>query len=233
MLRRTSVRPTHFSSHYFGPMIEFPMEYAHRLTNKKVAEETPRRDPKNHWGLHNFEKWQVHPSIWGLERHNYGGQETRGGVTCDVPPIPVYRSQIWCQGHNQVGWLHPRIFIKVPRGKTIGCKWCRAKFINMSTEDDNDEGWEEDMQRINTTPETLKQLTTPFRDLAGVLRKSNFQDGKEPHPEVYKSVFNPERYAWKQRGHGLPPLPPGAVDHHADSHAAEGGHGHAAEGGHH
>ena len=201
MLRRTSLARKQFTWHYISPLVELPHEYAQRVTNKKEGVETDRRDPKNYWGLHNIERFQVHPSVWGYERHNYGGMENKGGIICDVPPVPVYRANIWCMGHFQAKFHHPRIHIKVPPGKTIGCKWCRVKYINMSTDEDNDEDWEDAYYRINTTPESEEDLKKPWRNLDGVLRKSNFLDGQEPHPKVYKSVFDPQRYAVKRKGH--------------------------------
>jgi len=190
-MRRTPVTQKFFGWHYLSPITRIPDEYAQRLCNSKQVVLTDKRDPKNKWGLHNVERLSVHPSVWGGDRHNYANGENKGGAICDLPPVPVYKEKIWCMGHYQYKFHHPRIFIKVPRGKVVSCKWCRLKFVNMATDDDNDDDWEQRMNRINTTPETMEQLMVPYRRLNGQLSQSNFQDGKPPHPEVYKTVYDP------------------------------------------
>ncbi|EPY39092.1 hypothetical protein AGDE_04837 [Angomonas deanei] len=183
---------------YYSPPVYMPMEYAMRVTNQKPLRFTHPRDPKYGWNTHIDELAGLHPGLLGPGRKtpqvNY---YNRGGIIGEIPPVPVYREHIWCMGHGHFILQHPRIFIKCPKNKVVACKWCRLKFINMSTEEDNDEDWEKEEHKIATTPETLEDLTQPIRDLGGVLRASPFQDGKEPHPHVYRSVFDPERYRHK------------------------------------
>lgn len=121
-----------------------------------------------------------------------------GGIGTDLPPIPVYRKYTWCMGHWTPGFAHPRIFMKCPKGQVIHCKWCRMKFINMSAEGDCDDDWEEEEHAIAVTPEKMEDILKPRRDLSGQIRYETIQDGKTPHPEVFKSVYNPEKYKWRQ-----------------------------------
>jgi hypothetical protein len=190
-MRKSTVSLRYWGWHYHSPLVKIPDEFAMRTANGKTVELTPKRDPKNKWGLHQVERQSVHPSVWGLERSNWANYNNKGGIICDVPPVPVYRKSIWCMGHIEWKQHHPRIFIKCPPGFVVSCKWCRLKFINMSTEDDNDDNWQKEWDKIAQTPETMEQLMTPYRQLGGRIRKSNFQDGKLPHPEVYKTVYNP------------------------------------------
>lgn len=177
---------------YFAPLIPFPEEYAQRIANKKQVVLTDLKDPKNKWGTRNFDHGAVHPSYFSLERHNFGGYETRAGPVCDIPPVPVYRSKIFCRGHMMMKCFHPVIFIKCPPNKVVTCKWCRTKFINMATEDDNDDDWEEEAFDIMRTPEKPEDAFRPFRGIDGVLRPTFGPEG--PHPHVFRSVFDPEKY---------------------------------------
>lgn len=196
-MRRTLVVQRYHGWHYHSPLVRIPEEYSMRIANATVVEFTPKRDPKNKWGLLTVERASMHPSLMGHDRTNWVNYNNRGGVICDVPPVPVYRSKIFCVGQAQWKLHHPRIFIKCPKGMVVSCKWCRMKFINMATEEDNDEGWQKEWDKINQTPETMEQLLTPYRRLSGVLSTSNFQDGKDPHPEVYKTVYNPDVFYQK------------------------------------
>lgn len=199
MLRRSQtlhrVVPAGASLHgvnFYSPMVIMPDHHWQRITNQKEVHLTDRKDPKNYWGRRNKDFFaKVNPSMWGLDRHNHANWDNKGGLICDVPPVPVYRTYIWCIGHFVKDTFHPRIHIKVPRGKVIGCKWCRCKFINMSTDEDNDEDWEKDFYEINTTPESKKDLMRPFRTYEGTwpLNDSNFQ--MEPDKHHYRVVFDP------------------------------------------
>ncbi|CCW61554.1 unnamed protein product [Phytomonas sp. EM1] len=184
---------------YYSPPVYMPLEYAMRVTNPKQLKFTHPRDPKFTYNTHIDELSSLHPGLLGPGRKspqvNYSN---RGGILCEIPPVPVYREHIWCMGHAHFTLQHPRIFIKCLRGKVTTCKWCHLKFINMSTDDDNDEDWYEEEQRIATMPELEKDLRQPIRDLGGVLRRNPFQDNKEPDPYVYRTVFNPDQYRWKQ-----------------------------------
>lgn len=176
-----------------------PLEYASRVTNQKQLRFTNPKDPKMGWNTHIYELASLHPGLMGHGRKTPSLNWTsNGGIVCEIPPTPVYREHIWCQGHAHFILQHVRFFIKCPPGKVVSCKYCRMKYINMSTAEDNDEDWFEEEQKIATTPESEEDLRQPIRDLGGVLRENPFQDGKEPHPDVYRSVFNPERYRWKQ-----------------------------------
>lgn len=183
---------------YYSPPVYMPLEYASRVTNQKQLQFTHPRDPKYTWNTGINELASLHPGLLGPGRKtpqlNYSN---RGGIICEIPPVPVYREHIWCMGHSHFILQHPRIFIKCPRGKVVCCKWCRLKFINMSTETDNDDDWFEEEQKIATTPEAEEDLRQPIRDMGGVLRRNPFQDDKEPDPHVYRAVFNPDRYRWK------------------------------------
>lgn len=185
---------------YYSPPVYMPMEYASRVTNQKQLVFTHPKDPKYGWNTHINELASLHPGILGPGRKtpqlNYSN---RGGIICEIPPVPVYREHIWCMGHGHYILQHPRIFIKCPQGKVVCCKWCRLKFINMSTKADNDDDWFEEEQKISTTPESEEDLMQPIRDMGGVLRNRPFQDDKEPDPHVYRAVFDPERYRWKHR----------------------------------
>lgn len=207
MLRRNVGLRRFYGNHYLGPVVPMPEEYVMRVANAKQVKQTPLKDPKNKWGLHNVERVSAHPSSFGIDRHNFGLWESRGGTIGEIPPVPVYRQFIWCNGQQQMHHLsHPKIFIKVLPGQTVVCKWCRVKYINMASPEDNDENWKNDLHRIATTPETMESIQEPRRRLDGVLRDSNFQDGREPHPDVYRSAFDPERFAWKNHhGKMIPP----------------------------
>lgn len=198
-MRRTPVAAKYFGWNYFSPMIRIPEEYVSRLGDHKPVEFTPKRDPKNKWGLHNVERFSMHPSVWGQERANYSFNENKGGAICELPPVPVYRQQIWCMGQGSSLWHHPRIHIKCPRGMTVSCKWCRLKYINMSTDDDHDEDWQEVQHRIAMTPEKMEDLKAPRRTVDGILRESNFQTGcvgqdGEPDKFVYRTVYDPDSF---------------------------------------
>ena len=223
MLRRTVARRWQYGNHYYGPVVPLPEEFGQRLANPKPVHLTKFRDPKNEWGLHSKERVSMHPSISGLDRHNHSLFETRGGPIADVPPVPVYRQHIWCMGHHRQRFGHPRIFIKCPPMKVVACKWCRLKFINMATEEDNDEDWIEEMHEIATTPETEEELMQLHRTYEGVLRPSNYQDGATPDPFVHRSVFDPERYKWKKKGEKM--IPPSQWK--AEEEAAKLGSGHS------
>jgi hypothetical protein len=198
-----------YELHYYSPPVPFPEEYVSRVTNPKRVYTTRPRDPKNYWGLHNRELVSMHPSCSGLDRHNFSVYETKGGPICEIPPIPVYKSKVWCLGHHSVYFGHPRIFIKCPPGMVVTCKWCRVKFLNMATEEDNDENWKEEIHEIATTPEPLEAVLQVNRRIDGTLPPnfSNFLNPEEgPHPDVYKSVFNPEKYKWRKvNGKMVPP----------------------------
>jgi hypothetical protein len=241
MLRRTPVSKKYYGWHYMSPMVRIPDEFHQRIANGKEVVLTPKRDPKNKWGLHTAERMNVHPSVWGLDRSNWVNYNNRGGIICDVPPVPVYRSHIWCCG--QITWKqhHPRIYIKCPPNFVVSCKWCRIKYLNMSTDDDNDEDWQKEQDEIALKPETMEQLMTPYRRLHGVLGPSNFQDGQAPHPEVYKTVYNPDVFYSKympekacshQVGEGDKRLDDGHThdDHTAkDGNTPKDGHVHMAD----
>jgi hypothetical protein len=196
-MRRSVLALKTFGVSFTSPPTTIPDVFMQRVANQKQVTITEGKDPKNKWGLKNVEMLSAHTSIYGDDRWNYGHSGNRGGVHCDVPPIPVYRQQVWCQGTAAgATWSgHPKISIKVPRGKVIACKWCRLKYMNMATDDDNDENWKAKIEAINTKPETEGQLRAPVRQIRGVMPKdSNFQDGKEPHPWVYRTVFDPNVY---------------------------------------
>lgn len=71
----------------------------------------------------------------------------------------------------------------------------------MATKDDNDDDWQDEEHKIATTPESVTDLMQPIRDIGGVVRDGPFQDGREPDPHVYRSVFDPERYRWRHPRH--------------------------------
>ena len=201
MLRRTGIDRNVINTclqgiTFYSPMVIMPDHYWMRIANQKEVEITPKRDPKNYFGRRNKDLLgpKLHPSLWGLDRHNHGNFDNKGGVICDVPPVPVYRTYIWCHGHFSYKYFHPRIHIKVPRGKMIGCKWCRCRFINMSTDDDNDEDWEKEMEEIQLTPESKKDLMRPFRTQGGVWPANDTNFINEPDPHVYRVVFDPMKH---------------------------------------
>ena len=190
------------NSNFYSPPVYMPLEYTMRVTNSKQMDWLHPKDPKNKYNAHVDQIGALHPSLVGDGRKEPNPNYTeRGGLMGDIPPVPVYRKHIWCMGHAHFVLQHPRIFIKCPPRQVVCCKWCRLKFINMSEEGDCDDDWEAVEHKIATTPESEEDLRLPYRDITGVLRDSNFQDGKEPHPEVYKSVFNPEKYKWKHKKH--------------------------------
>ncbi|EKF37758.1 hypothetical protein MOQ_002041 [Trypanosoma cruzi marinkellei] len=203
-MRRSVVVLWTFSNNtgHYSPPVYMPLEYASRVTNQKQLVFTHPKDPKYGWNTHVEELASLHPGILGPGRRTPQlNWYNRGGIVCEIPPVPVYRQHIWCQGHSHFILQHPKIFIKCPPGVVVCCKWCRLKFINMSTEDDNDDDWESEEHKISTTPETVSDLMQPRRDIGGVLRDRPFQDGKEPDPHVYRSVFDPERHRWKHPHH--------------------------------
>nr|CCC91117.1 unnamed protein product [Trypanosoma congolense IL3000] len=187
---------------HYSPPVYMPLEYASRVTNQKQLVFTHPKDPKYGWNTHIHELASLHPGLLGPGRRTPQlNWYNRGGIVCEIPPVPVYRDHIWCQGHSHYILQHPKIFIKCPPGEVVCCKWCRLKFINMATDEDNDNDWKEEEHKIATTPESAEDLMQPIRDLGGVLRQRPFQDGKDPDPHVYRSVFNPERYRWKHPQH--------------------------------
>ena len=190
------------NNNFYSPPVYMPLEYAMRVTNQKKLEFVHPKDPKMTFNKHVEQLGTLHPCLIGDGRKEPNPNNTeRGGLMGDIPPVPVYRHHIWCMGHAHFVLQHPRIFIKCPPGKVVACKWCRLKFINMATVDDCDDDWKEVEHKIATTPESEEDLNTPYRNILGVLGTSNFQDGKTPHPDVYKSVFNPEKYAWDHEEH--------------------------------
>lgn len=203
-MRRTLTFLWTFSNNtgHYSPPVYMPLEYASRVTNQKQLVFTHPKDPKYGWNTHVEELASLHPGILGPGRRTPQlNWYNRGGIICEIPPVPVYRQHIWCQGHSHFILQHPKIFIKCPPGEVVCCKWCRLKFINMATEDDNDDDWQEEEHKIATTPESAADLMQPIRDVGGVLRERPFQDGKEPDPHVYRSVFDPERYRWRHPRH--------------------------------
>mmetsp|Transcript_69283 Transcript_69283/g.80839 ORF Transcript_69283/g.80839 Transcript_69283/m.80839 type:complete len:237 (+) Transcript_69283:27-737(+) len=206
MLRRNIVFLGSYvnSTGHYGPPVYMPLEYTMRIANLKPLEFMKPTDPKYTWNTHMDQIASLTPGLFGHGRkvptYNYSN---KGGIPCEIPPIPVYREHIWCMGHAHFILQHPRIFIKCLPGKVTVCKWCRCKFINMSTAEDNDNDWREEEHKIATTPESLEDLNKPIRDLGGVLRQRRFQDDKQPDPHVYRAVFDPERYRWKHEHHEL------------------------------
>lgn len=202
-MRRSNVLRT-FSNNtgHYSPPVYMPLEYASRVTNQKQLVFSHPRDPKYGWNTHVEELSALHPGVFGRGRKtptvNY---YNRGGIICEIPPVPVYRAQIWCQGHSHFILQHPKIFIKCPPNEVVSCKWCRLKYINLATEEDNDEDWVKEEHKISTTPERLEDIVQPYRDIGGVVRQTPFQDGKEPDPHAYRSVFNPERSRWRHPHH--------------------------------
>lgn len=200
MLRKSVPLRWTFSDNrgYYSPPVYMPLEYASRITNAKPLRFTNPRDPKYTWNTGINEVAALQPGLLGIGRktptvYYYN----HGGIVCEIPPVPVYRNHIWCMGHSHFILQHPRIFIKCPPRKVVTCKWCRLKFINMASEEDNDNGWFEEEHRIATTPESEEDLHKPMRDIIGVLRTERFQDGKEPDPQVYRAVYNPEKHRWR------------------------------------
>lgn len=186
---------------HYSPPVYMPLEYSQRISNPKPLEFMHPLDPKYGTNTHANQLASLHPGILGPGRKTPSFNfSNRGGIVCEIPPVPVYRQHIWCMGHAHFILQHPRIFIKCLPGKVVVCKWCRLKFINMSTAEDNDEDWREEEHKIATTPESEEDLNTPIRDLGGVLREK-FQDGKEPDPHVYRAVFDPERHRWHHHPH--------------------------------
>lgn len=221
MMRKTSPLLWTFSDNrgYYSPPVYMPLEYAQRVTNQKQLQFTHPRDPKYGWNTHIDELSALHPGLLGPGRKtpqvNY---YSRGGLICEIPPVPVYREHIWCMGHGHFTLQHPRIFIKALKGQVVTCKWCRLKFINMATDEDNDEDWEEEEQKISTTPESPEDLMQPIRDLGGVLRSNPFQDDKTPDPHVYRTVFDPDRYRWRQPSDAHYEVHPAYVGKKGSSH---------------
>ena len=186
---------------YFGPAPYIPTEYVMRFANTKQLVFMDPKDPKFGWNTHAHQLANVAP-LWG----GNGGKNpnvnffAKSGFITEIPPVPVYRQHIWCMGHMQALQGHPRINIKCMPGKVTVCKWCRLKFINMSTPEDNDDDWREVEHKIATTPESYEDLMTPVRDVGGCLRMNRFQeDGPDPH--VYRAVLNPEPYRWHHEEH--------------------------------
>lgn len=179
---------------FYSPPVIIPDHHWMRVANQKEVHLTDKKDPKNYHGRRNKDFFaKVNPSLWGLDRHNFANWDNKGGIIMDVPPVPVYRKYIWCIGHSQHRNFHPRIHIKVPRGKIVCCKWCRCKFLNMATDEDNDDNWEKDFEEIQTTPESKKDLMRPFRRMDGSWPKddNNFAEGVEPDRHIYRTVFDP------------------------------------------
>lgn len=220
MLKKTAKFFTYSDSRgYYSPPVYMPLEYASRVTNQKQLRFTHPRDPKYNYSTHMDELASLHPGLFGKGRKtptlNY---QNRGGIVCEIPPVPVYRDKIWCMGHGHYILQHPRIFIKCPPRKVVVCKWCRLKFINMSTAEDNDNDWFEEEQKISTTPESEADLLTPKRDMGGVLRECAFQDDKMPDKHVYRSVFDPERYRWRHPNTNHYEVHPAYKDHPGHGH---------------
>lgn len=236
MLRRGTVALGSYVNHlgHYGPPVYMPLEYAQRISNPKQLEFMHPHDPKYEYNTHAKQLASLSPGILGYGRKSPSVNfNSKGGIPCEIPPIPVYRQHIWCMGHAHFILQHPRIFIKCLPGKVMVCKWCRCKFINMSTAEDNDEDWVEEEHKIATTPESLEDLNTPIRDMGGVLRQRRFQDDKQPDPFVYRSVFDPERYRWKHEHHEYETHPAYAAlnkgdSPHGEAPQIEGGGGTAA-----
>lgn len=195
-----------FGWSYHQPPQPFPKEYVFRVaTDIKL---TPKRDPKNKWGRHNFDMGAAHPNhLTGAgDNNNFGSDRSAVGTQNDIPPIPIYRQHIQCQGMSMRTGLnfHPKMNIKVKPGTTKYCKWCGLKYINMATVDDSDENWKAECEEIQLTPETMAELKRPFRSYLGELPRysSNFQDEKEPHPDLYPTVYNPAAYFKKYANSG-------------------------------
>lgn len=204
MMRKTTLVLGSYVNHtgHYSPPVYMPLEYTMRVTNPKPLEFMHPNDPKFAVNTHIMQIASLAPGLFGHGRKSPTVNfNSKGGILCEIPPIPVYREHIWCMGHAHFILQHPRIAIKCIPGKVVCCKWCRCKFINMGTKEDNDDDWAEEEHKIATTPESEEDLNKPIRDLGGVLRESRFQDGKTPDPHVYRSVFNPERYRWHHEHH--------------------------------
>ena len=201
MLRRSVVPKRYFGWHYQSPVVHFPPEYAIRIAGSIRL--TDPKDPKNKWGQHNLDMGGGHHNhLFGsYDNNSFGPFESSLNTTNDIPPVPVYTDRIWCAGmaHRTNLNYHPKIYIKVPRGGAIVyCKWCGLKYTNMATSDDNDDDWRGACDRIAQTPETLAELRRPFRKWTGELFKSNFQDGKEPHRQLFRTAYNPQDHYYSK-----------------------------------
>jgi len=195
MLRRCVARRYHGHHYvnYYSPVTEIPFEYTSRLEPKVIPTMTDLRDPNNRWGLWNYERGKGVPQGNGHNRNSHLLDTipmARAGPVCDLPPVPVYRQQIWCMGNGGGCYMsrHPRIHIKVPRGKVVICKWCRIKYINMGTDDDNDEDWQKVCDFIGKRPETKKQAMRRHRDILGRQYPNAYPNG--PNPEIYRTWIN-------------------------------------------
>ena len=187
------------SSNYYGPAPFLPYEYCARLANRKPVKLSNPTDPKFTWKTFETEVGSIHPAFFGKGKGTPSViNDHQGGPGGDMPPIPVYRKSILCMGHYSPMYNHPRMFIKTLPGKIAYCKWCRLKFINMSGEGDCDDNWEEEQHAIAVSPETMADIKKPRRDVLGQILPSNFANGAEPDPDVHKSVYNPEKYRWRQ-----------------------------------
>jgi hypothetical protein len=71
----------------------------------------------------------------------------------------------------------------------------------MSTPEDNDDDWREEEHKIATTPEALEDLMRPIRGVDGAIRTRFHPEYGGPHPHVYRSVFEPSKYRWRQTVH--------------------------------
>lgn len=192
--------PSSTKVNYWGPPVDLPPELVMRIANAKQMVFMDTKDPKFGINTHIDQMATIIPTL-----HGKGGKNpsvnyfTRSGLTFEIPPVPVYRQQIWCTGQMKTGTGHPKISIKCMPGKVTSCKWCRLKYINMSTPDDCDDDWREVEHKIATTPESMEDLLTPWRGVQGELRAEVFMF--EPDPFVYRAVMNPEKYRWKHEEH--------------------------------
>jgi hypothetical protein len=186
--------------HFHSPPTDIPPDIVMRIANAKQLVLMDTKDPKFGINTHVDQVASCIPTL-----HGKGGRNpsvnyfTRSGLMQEIPPIPVYRKHIWCNGHIKQHQGHPMINIKCLPGKVTQCKWCRLKFINMSSPDDCDDDWQEVEHKIATTPESKEDLMTPWRGPMGELREKVFMN--EPDPFVYRAVLNPEKYRWKHEEH--------------------------------
>ena len=199
-MRRSQVLavPGLYGWSYHQPPQPFPKEYLFRIAGEIKI--TPKRDPKNKWGRHNMDMASGYPNYMNgpMDNRHFGSDISFTNTTADIPPIPVYRQHIQCQGMITRTGLnyHPKMNIKVKPMTVKYCKWCGLKYINMSTADDTDENWKAECDKIQQTPETMPELMRPFRSYLGELPryKANFQDDKEPHRDLFPTVYNPAAY---------------------------------------
>eukprot|EP00759_Apiculatamorpha_spiralis_P018104 PhF_6_TR24426/c0_g1_i1/m.33785 len=209
MLRVTVRRnyKAHFLN-FYSPVTEIPVEYTMRLAPKVMPRATEPRDPNNRWGLLNYERGLAQPIAFSHKRDTHLLDNVmplpRAGPITELPPVPVYREHIWCQGQISCGGRHYRIFIKCPPGKVTQCKWCRMKYLNMATDDDNDEDWQEICNAAMLRPETREQGMRPHRSVGGTWYPNPYPNG--PHPEVYRTWVEQDAAKEKaaQEAHNAP-----------------------------